>query len=123
MDLLNHENAKLKKDLSRVKPRTRESQREEHSKYEAERKIELSRKVQEYENMLPKLVELEHISEKIIGENNALKSKLKLQEALLNNVANITKCEETRTPTLDKIWTLTQSYLKAHVAAKKSSKD
>lgn len=80
----------------------------EHVKKNAE----LSRKVFEYENMLPKLIELEQLQEKIIGENNALKNRLKMQEAILNNVANIAKYEEPKSPAVEKIQGLTQTYLK-----------
>ena len=42
--------------------------------------------------MLPKLIELQQLQEKIISENNVLKNKIKVQQALLTNVASIAKC-------------------------------
>ena len=60
----------------------------------------MSRKVHEYENMLPKLIQLEQLQEKIIGENNGLKNKIKVQDALLTNVANISKVQSPKTPAL-----------------------
>ena len=56
-----------------------------------QRNKELEAKVIEYENMLPKLIELEQLQEKIIHENNGLKNKIKVQDALLSNIANIAK--------------------------------
>ena len=56
-----------------------------------QRNKELEAKVVEYENMLPKLIELEQLQEKIIHENNGLKNKIKVQDALLSNIANIAK--------------------------------
>lgn len=50
--------------------------------------------------MLPKLIELEQLQEKIIYENNGLKNRIKMQEALINNVSNITKYEENKSPAL-----------------------
>jgi len=41
--------------------------------------------------MLPKLIELEQLQERMIEENSMLKNKIKVQEGLLTNVANLAK--------------------------------
>jgi hypothetical protein len=41
--------------------------------------------------MLPKLIELEQLQEKMIDENATLKNKIKMHEGLLANVANLAK--------------------------------
>jgi hypothetical protein len=60
--------------------------------------------------MLPKVIELEQLQEKMIEDNSALKNKIKVQEALLTNVANLAKTEEVKSTVLDKIRVLTQPF-------------
>lgn len=60
--------------------------------------------------MLPKVIELEQLQEKMIEENSALKNKIKVQEAILTNVANLAKTEEVKSTVLDKIRMLTQPF-------------
>jgi hypothetical protein len=73
--------------------------------------------------MLPKLIELEQLQEKVIHENGLLKNKIKLQEGLLTNVANLAKSEDSSTSILEKIRSLTQPFLPVQTSTRNLRKE
>ena len=75
----------------------------------------MGRKLEEYENILPKLIEVEQLQESLLRENNSLKSVLRMQQALLGNVA-IMASKATPQPNalLEQIRLLTHAFVDRH---------
>lgn len=121
VEMLSQENSKLKKEASKYRNQAKD--RDEDSKMKEEKNSELLKKVAEYENMLPKLIELEQLQEKVIHENGLLKNKIKLQEGLLTNVANLAKSEDSSPSILEKIRSLTQPFLPTHTSSRNLRKE
>jgi hypothetical protein len=58
------------------------------------------------------------LQESVIKENGMLKNKIKIQESLLSNVVSLAKTDNSHSPIIDKILSLTQCFINNSISGK-----